>query len=74
MPGRRMIPDEAVEAAFIAYKHATFHLSTGNALIAALEAAAPHMRQAFFLEMNLRAVQDELNTPLQLGRAIRGDD
>ena len=40
---------------------------------AAIEAAEPIMRQAFFLEMNLRAVQDELNTPLQLGRAIHGN-
>ena len=39
---------------------------------AALEAAAPHMRQAFFLEMNLRAVKEELNTPFR--KATYGDD
>lgn len=31
---------------------------------AALEAAAPFMRQAFMLDLNMKAVQDELSRPL----------
>jgi len=38
-----VIPEAAVEAAVIAYKHAAPYLSTRNALIEALEAAAPHL-------------------------------
>ena len=39
----QVIPEAAVEAAELAYKHAAPCLSTRNALIEALEAAAPHM-------------------------------
>lgn len=63
-----MIPDEAVEAAVHAYMQypRTRGLdNTENMFRAALEAAAPFMRQAFFLEMNLRAVKEELSTPFR---------
>jgi len=51
-----------------AYRNATYVFP----MRLALEAAAPHMRQAFFLEMNLRAVKEELNTPFR--KATYGDD
>jgi len=44
----QVIPDAAVEAAVIAYKHAAPYLSTRNALIEALEAAAPHIEKAAY--------------------------
>ena len=68
-----MIPDAAVEAAA---KEVLRGTDAGHhaykIAYAALEAAAPHMRQAFFLEMNLRAVEEELNTPFR--KATYGDD
>lgn len=75
-----MIPDAAVEAAAEWLPHSgdcevrpgrdcTCWQSSVNLMRAALEAAAPHMRQAFFLEMNLKAVREEMaNTIYPLGK------
>jgi len=72
-----VIPDAAVESAKSAVRaHAHVDLEAEHLIEgivhAILEAAAPHMRQAFFLEMNLRAVKEELNTPFR--KATYGDD
>lgn len=66
----RTIPSEAIQAAAQA-AGAVFD-EPANArdieyIRTILEAAEPYMRQAFILEINLRAVQDELSTPLQSG-------
>jgi len=60
-----VIPEAAVEAAVIAmYGQARKDNKTlHKAMRLVLEAAAPFMRQAFFLEMNLKAVAEELAAP-----------
>ena len=70
----QVIPEAAVEAAAEALCRAVWdttwdmvhesqrHVFREDAR-GALEAAAPFMRQAFFLEMNLKAVAEELAAP-----------
>ena len=59
-----MIPEAAVEAAIYAYGvDGRAHEWERKMILNILEAAAPYMRQAFFLEMNLKAITEELAAP-----------